>query len=171
MNEKKKKKKKKERKRGGSWEQNRRLSQALGLGLGLGPPTRKAGLGANVPAWGVHCGRGAGPWQQTPGLPSLLVIKSEPSSPSPQTLLSVHCISPLSILFSCSLSTEGQRGDGGEGVSRDSFYPTSLWNGPVRAARFCAWLSLQGGHNPLFHFCGQSPALTAFITITINRLC
>lgn len=55
-----------------------------------------------------------------------------------------------------------------------------LWGGPLPATYgtdlsvqpwFWAWLSLQGGHSPLFHPCGPGPALTAFITVIINRLC
>lgn len=57
------------------------------------------------------------------------------------------------------------------GVSRHSPVHPTLWNGPVCAATVRARLSLQGGHDPLFHFCGPSPALTVFITVIISRLC
>lgn len=140
-----------------------------GAGTGLGPPPGRVGLGSNRRAWGVTPAVvGRAPAGTPQSYPPRLVL-SQSRSPSLQTRLSVHWISPLFIFSRCGLGVKGA-GWGASGGAPSPPPPTCGMDLSVQPL-FCAWLCLQGGYNPLFPPCGPGPALTAFITIIINRVC
>lgn len=132
---------KKKRGGGGRWEQNRRLSQALGLGWGL--RLGESALALPRGPEGSPLQRGAGPGRHTPGPPSRLG-RSQRRSPSLQTLLCVYWISPLFISFCCNLGVkEADWGHLGEPP------PRLIWSGPVCAAMVLCTAVPSGGTQPL----------------------